>query len=94
MAFIRLLASSITLTAYSLAVPSTYHGAGTVVRLDHAVSWPSAVSLFPFPLTRFAANQKFIGVTDGNLTSFLGVPFAKPPCVSPVASSGLKFLGT
>lgn len=32
-----------------------------------------------FLLTRSTTNQNFVGFTDGNTTSFLGIPFAKPP---------------
>ena len=37
---------------------------------------------FLFSLARSTTDQTFIGVTDGNLTSFLGIPFTKPPCVT------------
>ena len=35
-------------------------------------------------VSRYAKN--LVGLTNGSLTSFLGIPFAKPPCVSPVST--------
>jgi hypothetical protein len=47
------------------------------------------IAPFLFPLVRFTTDQNFVGVTGENLTSPLGVPFAKPPCVS--STPGLFF---
>ena len=77
MVLVRSLVLSIALAAHSLAAPADNGGSDTVVRLDSAVSRPPLISIF----TDALLHQDFIGITDGNLTSFLGIPFAKPACV-------------
>jgi hypothetical protein len=54
---------------------------GPLVRLDNAVGYhPRDVHLVDIEASR---NLKdFIGSTNGSLTSFLGIPFAKPPYAS------------
>jgi len=36
----------------------------------------------PVDIDALRNSKDFIGSTNGNLTSFLGIPFAKPPYVS------------
>ena len=54
---------------------------GPLVRLDNAVgSYPWNLHLADIDVS---GNLKdFIGSTNGSLTSFLGIPFAKPPYAS------------
>ena len=74
------LVSGLALSVSALTIPN----GGPVVRLDNAVRLDTC-DFHPVDIDALHNAKNFTGSVNGNLTSFLGIPFAKPPYAPPMS---------